>query len=289
MVDDQKEKVEKPVEEEVKEVETPSEEVVKTPENPEEIKAGKPEKKEEVEPSDSWTPRTDLGKKVKSGEIKDIEKILDKGLKVMEPEIVDFLLPGLETELLLIGQSKGKFGAGQRRVFKQTQKKTREGNKPSFGTMAIVGNQNGYIGIGSGKSKETVPARDKAIRNAKINIIKIRRGSGSWASSGKESNSIPFKVEGRCGLAKIILMPAPKGVGLCVEKECAKMLKIAGIQDVWSKTFGNTKTKTNLLIACFNALKQLMEVKVPYGFTEEKSIYEGAIKQKSVEEQNSNE
>ena len=73
----------------------------------------------------------------------------------------------IETELLLVGQSKGKFGGGQRRVFKQTQKKTREGNKPSFSTFAVVGNHNGYVGLGSGKSKETVPARDKSKRKAK--------------------------------------------------------------------------------------------------------------------------
>ena len=81
-------------------------------------------------------------------------------------EIVDILLPNLETDLLLIGQSKGKFGGGQRRVFRQTQKKTREGNKPKFSTIAIAGNKDGYVGIGYGKSKETVPAREKAFRSA---------------------------------------------------------------------------------------------------------------------------
>ena len=62
----------------------------------------------------------------------------------MEAEILDVLMPNLTTELLLVGQSKGKFGGGQRRVFRQTQKKTREGNKPRFGTFAVVGNEDGY-------------------------------------------------------------------------------------------------------------------------------------------------
>ena len=211
---------------------------------------------------EGWKPMTSLGKRVKNGEIVNIEQILDKRDKILEHQIVDILLPNLSTDLLLIGQSKGKFGGGAKRVFKQTQKKTQEGNKPKFATSAIVGNEDGYIGIGYGKSKETVPAREKAIRNAKLNIIKIRRGCGSWQCGCKEPHTIPFAVEGKCGSVIIKLVPAPRGTGLCVEGECQKMLKLAGIKDVWSKTLGQTKTKTNLVNACFTALKRLMEVKI---------------------------
>lgn len=212
---------------------------------------------------ESWNPRTEIGRKVKSGKIKDIDEILDKGMKILEPEIVDALLPGMETELLLIGQSKGKFGGGQRRIFKQTQKKTREGNKPKFATCAVVGNKNGYIGIGYGKSKETVPAREKAIRNAKLNLFKIRRGCASWLCDCPDAHTVPFRVEGKCGSVEITLMPAPKGKGLCVESECQKILRLAGIKDIWSKTKGKTNTKTNLVTACEKALKKLMETKIP--------------------------
>lgn len=212
---------------------------------------------------EGWNPKTSLGKKVKSGEISNIDQILDKREIILEHQIVDVLFPNLSTDLLMIGQAKGKFGGGQRRVFRQTQKKTKEGNKPKFGTMAIVGNEDGYIGIGYGKSKETVPAREKAIRNSKQNIIKIRRGCGSWQCGCKGAHTIPFAVEGKCGSVTIKLMPAPKGTGLCVEKECQKVLKLAGIKDVWSKTKGQTKTKINLIQACFSALKNLMEMKIP--------------------------
>ena len=74
-----------------------------------------------------WQPKTELGRKVRNKEITNIDEILDKGLRVLEPEIVDTLL-NLSSELILVGQSKGKFGGGQRRVFRQTQKKTMEGN-----------------------------------------------------------------------------------------------------------------------------------------------------------------
>jgi len=233
----------------------------------------------------AWKPKTSLGKKVKGGDIKDINEILDRGLKILEPGVVDVLVPKISNELLLIGQSKGKFGGGQRRVFKQTQKKTREGNKPHFATMAVIGNHDGIIGLGYGKSKETVPAREKSLRNSKLNIIKIRRGCGSWQCGCKEPHTIPFQVEGKCGSVIIKLIPAPKGTGLLVEHECQKILKLAGIKDVWSKTSGQTKTKINLIYACFDALKKLIETKIDPDYLEPLGVKEGKIlKEEPVKE-----
>jgi len=228
----------------------------------------------------AWKPKTEIGKKVKSGEITNINQILDSGAKILESEIVDVLIKNPIIDLILIGQSKGKFGGGSRRVFKQVQKKTAEGNKPRFATAAVFGNQDGYIGIGFGKGKETVPAREKAIRNAKLNLIKIRRGCGSWQCGCKEPHTIPFTVEGKCGSVKIKLMPAPKGTGLATEKEIAKILSIAGIKDVWSKTFGHTVSKINLIIACMAALKKLTITKIKLEYIENLGICEGAQKKK---------
>ncbi len=221
---------------------------------PEIEKETKPEVKIDVE---RWTPKTSAGKKVKSGEIHHIDTILDAGIPILEEQIVDILMPNLQTELLMIGQSKGKFGGGSKRIFKQTQKKTPEGNKPSFACMAVVGNSDGYVGVGYGKSKDTVPAREKAIRNAKLSLFKIRRGAGSWEDATSEPHSIPWAVEGKCGSVRIILMPAPKGKGLIVEQECAKILKLAGIENVYSRTFGQTRSKSNVITACIDALKNL--------------------------------
>jgi small subunit ribosomal protein S5 len=233
----------------------------------------------------AWQPKTKIGKEVKSGEIKDIEEILDKGIRILEPEIIDILLPDLEKELLLVGQSKGKFGGGQRRVFRQTQKKTREGNKPKFSTFTVAGNKNGFVGIGFGKSKETVPAREKSIRQAKLNMIKIRRACGSWQCACKEAHSIPFTVTGKCGSVIVTLIPAPEGTGLCTEKEIGKILSMAGIKDVWSKTFGKTSSKMNVIYACFDALKNLMSTKIRQEDIEKLGIIEGAMKKVSKEEE----
>ncbi|MEK6863102.1 MAG: 30S ribosomal protein S5 [Nanoarchaeota archaeon] len=241
--------------------------------------------KKEIEtvpaPESAWKPKTALGRRVKGGAINDIDFIFDNGENILEAEITDTLLPNLEEDLLLIGQAKGKFGGGQRRIFKQTQKKTREGNKIHFKVCAVVGNRNGYVGVGVGKSKETVPARDKAKRIARINVIRIRRGCGSWESGVAEPNTIPFAVEGRCGSVRLKLMPAPKGKGLCIEKECAKVLALAGVKDIWSKTKGQTGTKLNLIFALMDALKKLSEVKVRPEHRGKLAIMEGKLKEKS--------
>lgn len=225
-----------------------------------------------------WHPKTETGRKVKNAEITSIDEILDKGIKILEPEIVTALLPNLEVELLAIGQSKGKFGGGQRRVFRQTQKKTREGNKPKFSAFAVCGNYDGYVGYGFGKTKETVPAREKAFRNCKLNVFRIRRGCSSWECTCGNPHTIPFRVSGKCGSVEVTFIPAPKGTGLCVEKETAKILKLAGIKDVWSKTRGKTNTKVNHIKACLEALKKLTSTKIRAKDAENLNISEGKAK-----------
>ncbi len=203
----------------------------------------------------AWEPKTILGKAVKIGKVKDIDEILDGGKKILESEMVDSLLT-LKSDLLAIGQSKGKFGGGKRRAWRQTQRKTQEGNIASFSTLAVVGDENGHVGIGSGKAKETLPARDKSIRKAKLNIFKVRRGCSSFDCSCNELHTIPFIVDGKSGGVRITLMPAPQGTGLVVANELKKILRMAGIKDVYSKTFGKKRTTFNIVKACIDALKK---------------------------------
>ncbi len=224
----------------------------------------------------TWSPKTELGRKVKSGEIKSLAEAFDKNQKIIETEIIDMLLPNLGSELLTIGQSKGKFGGGKGSIWKQTQKKTSDGNQPSFATFVVVGNKDGYVGFGYGKSRETMPAREKALKKAKLNIFGIRRGCGSWECGCKDPHSIPFKVQGRCGSTRITLMPAPKGTGLKVENECSRALALAGIKDVYSKTHGHTNTKTNLLAALLIALSRLSKMKVSESVLKSIGSVEGA-------------
>jgi small subunit ribosomal protein S5 len=226
---------------------------------------------------EAWKPKTQLGIAVKNKEITNIDPVLDSGKRILETEIVDALLP-VEAEFLLIGQAKGKFGGGQRRMFKSTQKKTMEGNKAKFGSFAVVGDRNGHVGMGLGGSKETVPSREKALRQAKLNVFKIKRGCGSWQCNCQTPHSIPFTVEGKCGSVIVRLMPAPKGKGLCVEKECAKVLALAGIKDVWSKSFGQTKDKINMIKACEAALRQLSVIKMSEQYNAQLAVLDGGRK-----------
>ena len=202
---------------------------------------------------EGWKPRTKLGRLVKAGKIKNIDEALK--YKILEPEITDTLLK-TSSDLLNIGQAKGKFGGGKRRAWRQTQKKTAESNVPTFSSMVVSGNQDSYVGLGYGKAKETLPARAKALRKSKLNLVKIERGCGSFDCTCGEPHTVPFIVEGKCGSCRVKLMPAPQGTGLVIGDECKKILKAAGIKDVYSVTNGKIRTTINLAKACMNALSK---------------------------------
>ena len=215
------------------------------------------DKKDEIS---KWSPKTKVGKLVKEGKIKDIDKILTDNKKILEPEIVDKLLI-IETDFLSIGQAKGKFGGGKRRAWRQTQKKTQEGNVLSFSTMVVVGDKNGHVGLGYGKAKGTLPAKTKSLRHAKLNIIKIKRGfEDPYESRSEEPHTVPYKVTGKCASSVITLIPAPRGTGLAVADECKKILRLAGIKDVYGVTKGKTRTTFNLAKACMKALEKTTEM-----------------------------
>ena len=218
--------------------------------------------REDKEKLDNWVPRTELGKAVRAGKIKNIDEVLDEGKKIMEPEIVDLLIPGLHSDTLFIGQAKGKFGGGKRRAFRQTQKKTKEGNVLTFGVMAVVGDGHGHVGLGYGRAAETLPAKEKAFRKAKLNIIKIARGCASFDCSCDEEHSIPLAVKGKCSSVIVQLIPAPQGTGLVINDELKKILKAVGIKDIYSKCFGNLKTTFNAAKACMAALEKIGEVQL---------------------------
>lgn len=203
----------------------------------------------------AWIPKTKLGMEVKSGKIKSLDEILESNKKILEPQIVDKLIP-VKVDLISQGQAKGKFGGGKRRAWRQTQRITREGGVLTFSAMAVVGDENGHVGIGNGRSNETLPARDKATRKAKLNIIKIQRGCAAFDCNCSEKHSIPFKVKGKSGSVVVTLIPAPQGTGLVCANELKKVLKMAGIKDIYSKTSGKVRTTFNLVKACVEALKE---------------------------------
>lgn len=209
---------------------------------------------------EAWVPKTELGRLVKEKKIKTLDEVLNFGKKILEEQIID-LLVNLESDLLLIGQAKGKFGGGKRRAWRQTQKKTMEGNVVTFASMAIVGDKKGHVGIGYGKAKETLPARAKALRLAKLNLIHVTRGFESPEAPGSVPHTVPFAVEGKCGSVRIKLLPAARGTGLVIGDEGKKIMKLAGIQDVYAVTKGQTRTTFNLAKAIMDALSKTNRMK----------------------------
>jgi small subunit ribosomal protein S5 len=216
--------------------------------------------REDKEKLEAWVPKTELGKEVRAGKIKDIDEVFAQGRKILESEIVDLLIPTLQSDLLFIGQSKGKFGGGKRRAFRQTQKISKEGSSLTFGVMAVVGDGNGHIGIGYGRAGETLPAKEKAIRKAKLNLVKIPRGCASYDCSCTEHHSIPITTTGKCSSVTVELMPAPQGTGLVCNNELKKILKAVGIKDVYSRCSGRVRTTFNTAKACMQALNKLNDV-----------------------------
>jgi small subunit ribosomal protein S5 len=217
---------------------------------------------EEIKPEiipemEKWTPKTSLGKAVMEGRITSIDEILESGKRILEPEIVDKLLPNLKNELILIGGRAGKGGGIERIPIRITTKMHQSGRRFRVSSFVIVGNEDGLVGIGRASSVETRIAIEKAMKKAKLNIIRIKRGCGSWECGCGTEHSIPFKTQGKSGSVRVELRPAPKGVGLVANDEVKKVFRILGIKDIWMNSRGNTANRINFVNAIFDALKKL--------------------------------
>lgn len=195
-----------------------------------------------------WVPRTKVGRLVKEGRITSVDEIYRRNLPILEPEIVDILLPNLEHEVIDVGI---------------VQKMTDAGRITRYRAVVVIGNRDGYVGIGKGKARQFRLAVDKAITNAKLNITPVRRGCGSWECTCGEPHSVPYTVRGKSGSVEVILKPAPKGTGLVVGDVAKVVLRLAGITDVWSYTRGETRTTYNFARATYEALRNTYRFVTP--------------------------
>lgn len=198
----------------------------------------------------AWVPRTRTGKLVQKGEVTTLEQIYERNLPVLEPQIVDALVPDIQEEVLNV---------------KAVQRTTDSGRKRSFMVTAAVGNKNGYIGVGTGRGLNVRPAIEKAVENAKLKMISIKTGCGSWECGCGLGHSVPYKTEGKCGSVRITLIPAPKGTGLVAGGTAKKVLELAGIKDVWTKSKGDTRTVFNSAVATLDALNNIRRKKFVVG------------------------
>jgi small subunit ribosomal protein S5 len=210
----------------------------------------RPPRKDRYE-EEEWVPKTKLGQLVKSGKITTMHQALNSDLPLREPQIVDTLIgEDLVDEVLKVNM---------------VQRMTDSGRRTRFSITVVVGNSNGYVGLGSARGKEVGPTIKKAIDNAKLNMIELTRGCGSWECGCMTPHSLPFKVLGKAGSTQVTLSPAPRGVGLAVGDVAKKILKLAGINDAWGYSRGQTKTTVNNAKSVISALKGTTLMRVQKG------------------------
>ena len=198
--------------------------------------------------SNGWEPRTRLGRKVADGEITSMQEALQSGLPLKEPELVDQLLPGLEDEVLDINM---------------VQRMTDSGRRVKFRCVVVVGNRDGYLGYAEGRDDQVGGAIQKAIEVAKMNIIDVPLGSGSWEDRPGGRNSLMRRTTGKAGSVEVELEPAPRGLGLAAAPTVRHVLELAGVEDAWTNSHGNTRTTLNLAKATYNALQNASESRTP--------------------------
>lgn len=196
---------------------------------------------------EEWIPLTRLGRLVKEGQVTSMSEAINSGLPLKEPQIVDALLPELKDEVLDINM---------------VQRMTDSGRRVKFRAVVIVGNQDGFVGLGEGKDAQVGMAIRKAIDSAKINIMYIKRGCGSWECGCGLEHTVPFEVTGKAGSVRVVLKPAPRGLGLVSGETAKKVLEIAGIKDIWTRSYGETRTTINFAKATYNALIRTTTMKV---------------------------
>ena len=188
-----------------------------------------------------WIPKTSIGKRVIAGEINSMEEILSKGLRIQEAGIVKKLLPDLKTEVIDVGI---------------IQKMTANGQSTRFKALVAAGNENGWLGIGMGKSKQMRIAIEKANNAAYLNVSPVKLGCGSWECRCDQKHSVPFKVKGKGGSVTIEILPAPRGLGLVAGRKIKNLLKMAGLKDAWTTAKGSTPTMNSTSKAVLQCLRQ---------------------------------
>ena len=192
------------------------------------------------EPEVEWKPRTALGIMVANGKINSMEQIFENGMRIQESEIVKHLLPDIKTQVVSV---------------EIVQKQTDAGELTRFNALVAIGNESGWFGIGKGKASQMRNAIDKATNASYLNVIPVKLGCGSWECRCNQLHSIPFLVTGKGGSVTLEILPGPRGLGLVAGEDIKKLLKLAGLKDAWTKSYGSTNTMASTTKAIFNALR----------------------------------
>lgn len=132
---------------------------------------------------------------------------------------------------------------------KRVTKVVKGGRNVRFSCLVIVGDHNGYVGVGTGKAMEIPDAIRKGIDCAKKAMIKVPM----------VDSTIPHLVEGVEGSGRVLLKPAGKGTGVIAGGPVRAICELAGIQDIRTKSLG-TNNARNVVNATMEGLRRLTTV-----------------------------
>lgn len=133
-----------------------------------------------------------------------------------------------------------------------------------FSAIVVVGDLNGYVGVGTGKSVEIPEAIRKGIEDAKKNLIKVPI----------VGTTIPHQIIGESGSGRVLLMPASEGTGVIAGGPARAVLELAGIKDIRTKSLrsNNPRNMVNATIQGLSELKTAEEVAALRGKTVEEIL-----------------